>query len=177
MQRFTTERLLIRPLTQQDENFYIGLYTNAKIMRNISPPFTETAAKRAFVNTLLATKKEKPKVMTWAIVRLEDNSVIGLQTLYKAPTKIAEIGIMLTTKANGQQYPEEAMGALMEYAFHYLSIDKINAYYSKKNLATERFIKKLGFIYDTTQQPINTENAYQYFNKNKWVKKLILRVI
>ena len=84
---------------------------------------------------------------------------------------------MLSTKANGKLFPDEAMGALMEYAFKYLSTNKINAYFTRENLATQRFVKKLGFVYDEVQQPQNAKYAYQYFNKEQWFHTLINTVL
>jgi RimJ/RimL family protein N-acetyltransferase len=180
MQSFTTERLLIRPLAEQDKAMYISLYTDAKIMRNIGEPLTVEAAEKAFSRTIKAMRREKPRVITWTIVTLDNNKSIGLQALNWQSTDTAdtaEIGIMLVTKANGQLYPEEAMGALMEYAFNYLSVAKINALYARKNLATKRFVKKLGFTYNATKQPENTDNSYQYFDASNWFKSLINQVI
>ena len=180
MPRFTTERLLIRPLAEQDKAMYLSLYTDAKGMRNMSEPLTYVAAENAFSKTLIAMEKEKPQVMTWAIVNQENNLCIGLQALsWHTPeiANIADIGIMLSRASNGKLLPEEAMGALMEYAFNYLSVDKINAFYARKNLATQRFVKKLGFVLDAAQQPGNTNNSYQYFDKEKWLQTLICQVL
>ena len=48
MHSFTTERLLIRPLNEQDKNLYVSLYTDVKIMRNIGEPLSTKAAEQAF---------------------------------------------------------------------------------------------------------------------------------
>ena len=72
MHAFTTEQLLIRPLAAQDKMLYISLYTDAKIMRHIGKPLSKIAAEKAFNNTLKAMQTEKTKVMTWAIVTLDD---------------------------------------------------------------------------------------------------------
>lgn len=191
MHSFTTERLLIRQLAETDREFYCQLYTDAKVMRSIGKPMTASTANKAFNRSLKALSREKKSVLTWAIITKETNNIIGIQALswQKPPYELiqktsnniekktennainqTEIGIMLATKANGQLYPEEAMGALMEYAFNYLFIDRINAFYASKNLATKRFIKKLGFHYDATQQPENTNDYYQYFDKIHWQK-------
>lgn len=194
MHSFTTERLLIRPLAETDREFYCQLYTDAKVMRSIGKPMTASAASKAFSRSLKALSREKKSVLTWVIITKETNNIVGIQALSwqkslheeiqeisnKIKIKLensainqAEIGIMLATKANGQLYPEEAMGALMEYAFNYLFIDRINAFYASKNLATKRFVKKLGFHYDAAQQPKNTNDSYQYFENIQWNSKLI----
>jgi len=177
MHSFTTERLLIRPLAEQDEAMYISLYTDAKVMRNIGKALSHQEAEKAFARTIKAMKREKPSVMSWSIVTLEGNKSVGIQGLNWQTSDNADIGIMLSRTSNGRLLPEEAMGALMEYAFNYLSVNKINAFYANKNLATSRFVKKLGFIYDTEQQPENTNDCYQYVDKEKWHQTLINKVL
>jgi len=174
MHNFTTERLLIRPLAEQDKSMYVSLYTDAKTMRNIAEPLTELAAEKAFNKTISIMQQKKPKVITWAIVNLASNKNMGLQALNWQSPDIAEIGIMLLRHTNGRLIPEEAMGALMEYAFNNLSINIIKASYAKRNLATKRFVKKLGFISKSASSLENSNNCYEYFNKEQWHQKLII---
>jgi len=176
---FTTERLLIRPLIEQDRDLYFSLYCNEKIMRHIGKAFSQQEAENAFTRTLKAMQKEKPPVITWAIVTLDNNECIGIQALNWQTSKLmhkpntaninqAEIGIMLTAESQGQRFPEESMTALIDYAFNALGLDKINAFYAKKNLKSKRVFDKLGFIFDTEQkqqQPENTNDSYQYVDK------------
>lgn len=177
MHSFTTERLLIRPLNEQDKDLYISLYTDVKIMRNIGEPLSTKAAEQAFNRSLKAMTIDSPIILTWAIVTLSNYNSIGIQALNLKTPDTADIGIMLLRTSNGKLLPEEAMGALMEYSFNYLPIITINAYYAKANLATKRFVKKLGFNYNDSQQPENSNSAYQYFNKNRWCKSLIHNVL
>jgi len=180
MHSFTTERLLIRPLAEQDKILYLSLYTDAKVMRNIGEPLTAEAAEKAFVSTLKAMSKSQPKILTWAIVDKTTNEAIGLQALNladKSNPQSAEIGIMLSQKFNGKLLPEEAMGALMEYAFTQLHIDCIHAFYSKKNLATKRFVNKLGFFFKTENHKNESNNHQQYFKGHMWQQSLITAIL
>ncbi len=114
--------------------------------------------------------------MTWAIVSQESHKCIGIQALNWQTTDSAEIGIMLLRDSNGKLIPEEAMGALMEYAFNYLSIKTILANYKKSNLATKRFVKKLGFALLSSPLQKDTENYHEYFSQTHWKKALIKKV-
>ncbi len=178
MHSFTTERLLIRLLAEQDRALYLSLYTDVKIMRNIGEPLKVDAAEKAFVSTLKAMEKPEPKVLTWAIVDKTTNEAIGLEALnLSTKKKVAEIGIMLSSQANGKLFPEEAMGALMEYAFTQLNIDCIHAFYSKKNLATKRFVNKLGFFFKTEKHKNESNNHQQYFKGHMWQQSLITAIL
>ena len=187
MHSFTTARLLIRPFIQEDEEPYCQLYADEKVMRNCGGVFTLAQAKKNFGNALKAIQRKKKTVLNWAIIERTSNQFIGFQALsWQKPTQTPkpsidninqiEIGIMLISKANGKQYPEEAMGALMEYAFNYQNVDRINAFYANKNLATKRFLKKLQFTFDPDLQDNSTENSYQYFDKSGWQQQLIDKV-
>lgn len=170
---FTTERLLIRPLAEQDKAMYISLYTDAKVMRNISEPLSITAAEKAFNSTIKAMNKAQPKVMTWTIVTLENNENIGLQALNWQSPEIAEIGIMLLRISNGRLLPEEAIGSLIEYGFNHLALQQINACFAKKNLATARVAKKTGFIFKESQQPVDKQQRIECVFKNAWDRHYI----
>ncbi|KGJ88447.1 GNAT family N-acetyltransferase [Colwellia psychrerythraea] len=186
MHSFTTERLLIRPLSEEDKALFINLYTDAKVMRNISAPLSGEKAEKAFHNTLKIMKKAQPSIMTWVIVSLADNKAIGIQGFTWPTTNItqqgdreltqAEIGIMLNTKANGKLFPEEAMGSLMEYGFTQLKLERINAVYASKNLATKRFVNKLGFFLPANLQNDSGKTSYQYFDYQQWKQRLIKKV-
>jgi ribosomal-protein-alanine N-acetyltransferase len=186
MHSFTTERLLIRPLSEEDKALFINLYTDAKVMRNISAPLSGEKAEKAFHNTLKIMKKAQPSIMTWVIVNLADNKAIGIQGFSWPTTNItqqgdrklaqAEIGIMLETKANGYLFPEEAMGSLMEYGFTQLKLERINAVYANKNIATKRFVNKLGFTLAANLQNDSGKTSYQYFDYQQWKQLLIKKV-
>lgn len=182
MHSFTTERLLIRPLAEQDKALYLSLYTDEKIMRNIGEPLTNIQAEKAFASTLKAMKKENPKVMTWAIVTLDNNNCIGLQALnWQKSAKqhsneksiTAEIGIMLSPTSHGKFIPKEATGAIMEYAFNHLPITRIEAHYSKRNIIVARITKSFGFTLDVAAQPLDEHQAIQYIDKRSWNSRYI----
>lgn len=191
MHSFTTQRLIIRPLAEEDEHFFSQQYSNDKTMRHNGGALTSIEANKAFFRALTANQRaistNKKSVLTWSIVCKSSNSIIGTQTfsflirphnakIMSQETKQAEIGIVLCPKANGKLFPEEAMGALIEYGFTYLCFDKINAFYASKNLATKRFVNKLGFIYKRVLQDNNPDNCYQYTLKDLWQKKFICQV-
>lgn len=177
MHSFKTERLLIRPLAIEDKALFISLYTDAKVMRHISAPLTPEKVEKAFFRTLAIMKDVNPRTFTWAIVKQADNTSIGIQALTNLPClskksyanktdeqcNTTEIGIMLLRSANGKQFPEEAMGGLIDYAFKDLRLNKINARFSKTNLATLRFTKKLGFILAHSQ--VNTNHVTSSLTK------------
>lgn len=191
MHSFTTERLLIRPLLAEDETFFCQQHTNEKVMRHTGGVLDKKEANKAFQQLLKANQRAtdggKKSLLTWAIVCLNSEIIIGTQSLsflirpYNANImqqaeldgiSQAEIGIMLSPSANGKLFPEEAMAALMEYAFIQLKLERINAFYDSKNLATKRFVNKLGFTISNNIQSNSDQTSYQYFERHKWHQNL-----
>lgn len=148
MHRFTTKRLLIRPLAEQDRQLYLALYTDPKIMRCIGAPLTVAKAQHYFSSTLKRMKAIKPGYMAWAIVSKEDNQAIGIEVLDWRGQNLSQayIGIMLLRRAHGQSFATEAKGGLIEYAFANLSLSRIYSKYLANNLATIRVNRQLGFV-------------------------------
>jgi len=161
----------------QDESLYCALYTNAKIMRCIAPPLTPAKAQAAFKRCLQLNQAKKPYFLTWCIINNHHKQSIGIETLVLDKlNQSAEIGIMLLRHANGKLMPEEAMGALMEYAFTQLNLTTIKAKFSAKNLATKRFTKKLGFSFNTERRNSIKEPIHCYFEHRHWQQKLIKHI-
>jgi len=175
---FTTDRLLIRPLLAEDETFFCQQYTNEIMMRNTGGALSLIEAKKQFLRSLKANERAnsggKKSVLTWAIVRLDTGIIIGSQTFsfLTLPHNIevikqtelngrvqAEVGIVLSIESQGKGLGKEALTALVEYGFNSLSLDRINAFYVKSNLASARVFARLNFICDSESQLKNTENT------------------
>jgi ribosomal-protein-alanine N-acetyltransferase len=177
---FTTKRLLIRPLAVEDKSLYVSLYTDTKIMRNIGEPLAAAAAEIAFTNTLRSMNKAHPKILTWAIVEINSNRAIGIQSLNKTNKKNlqeADIGIILSVLANGKQIPEESIGSLIEYGFTQLGLKQINACFIKRNLATARVSKKTGFVLNINFQNTSSEQKIESVYLDSWERSYIENLI
>jgi len=185
MHTFTTERLIIRPIEEQDREFYCSLYMDEKIMRHIGPAFTREQANKAFDLTFKPSVKAKDFIKTWAIIDKSTSQSIGIQALsWKEPTtnnlfeqsSAPEIGIMLDRSSNGKLYPEEAMGALVEFCFKQTSSPQIKAQYFSSNFATKRFVKKLGFITEETNTKKPENISYEFIKPEMWTQNIIEKI-
>jgi len=147
-------------------------------MRKIGEPLSIDAAEKAFSKTIKAMNKKKPEVMTWAIIDKEKNEGIGLQALnWSTPpshetnlpkAEYAEIGFMLLRKNHGKTIPKEAAGALIDYAFNHLKLQRVNTQYNRSNFAVAKLAQSLGFIYNQIKQPLDENLRLQYIEKQNW---------
>ena len=164
---FCTERLSMRPIAASDQALYRELYCSPKVMRHIGKPLSQIEADKAFATAMtsmapyLSLPTTNNRYMNWTIIESASQEAIGIEglTWHSTDRTLAEIGIMLLPKSNGKRYPEEAMGALMEYAYQRLNIHRIHAHFAAKNLATERFVKKLGFIFPPLRETANSKES------------------
>ena len=185
---FSTKRFIISQLVEEDKQLICSLYTNKQIMLHISPALTPEKAEHSFDIMLRSMKKDVPRIIGWSITVKATGKKIGFQALSwrkwpQAKTDPLfqtgdqpEVGIMLTETAQGKGYAEEAMGALMEFAYKHLAIATIHLFYYQTHSVTKRFLKKLGCTLDMNNQPLDPLIEYQYVNQNHWRKNLIEKV-
>jgi RimJ/RimL family protein N-acetyltransferase len=124
--------------------------------------------------------KAHPKILTWAIVEINSNRAIGIQSLNKTNKKNlqeADIGIILSVLANGKQIPEESIGSLIEYGFTQLGLKQINACFIKRNLATARVSKKTGFVLNINFQNTSSEQKIESVYLDSWERSYIENLI
>jgi RimJ/RimL family protein N-acetyltransferase len=143
-----TSRLELRPTHPTDAAAMFAIYSDPKVMRYWSePPWTAIEqAERAVARDLQAF--EAGQALRLAIERLEDREVIGQCTLYNfvGTCRRAEIGYSLAASAWGQGYMHEALSELVRYAFEVLDLNRIEADIDPRNLASEKSLRRLGFV-------------------------------
>ncbi|WP_440874092.1 GNAT family N-acetyltransferase [Thalassotalea sp. PLHSN55] len=154
MHTFTTKRLIIRPLDQQDKRIYCELYTNAKTMMYISKPFNLQQAKNAFAIMLKKTQIKDKNFITWVITDRYNQTPLGIASLYKKYANellaINEVGIMLLPSFIGKNYAKETLEATIMYSFNCLSLESINFRYNRNNAAMAALCKKFNAQNDPT---------------------------
>jgi len=165
MKVFTSKNLQMRPLAAQDQAMFCALYTDEKTMRFIEPAYSQEKAIKTFKSFVKKNTDSSSGFSTWAIVNktihISDISktetehlappAIGLVLLYNKAgnkeLKITEVGILLLRQANGKLLAEEGLGAMLSYAFSQLHLPHVNARFDRRNLATKRITRKVGFSY------------------------------
>ncbi|MFD2165919.1 GNAT family N-acetyltransferase [Thalassotalea euphylliae] len=186
---FETERLRIRPISEEDESLYVSLYTCERIMRNIGPVKTAEQAKKSFEKVVSAMRKSivsrQPYYLFWIIELKETHQALGIQALNwcQIPLKHIdngtrihtgknepEIGIMLNRSAQGKQIPTEARAALLNFAFNYLNVKQIYTTFDSGNIPIARLIRKLGFSQQRCFIPCERNKEYRFVTKEAFAQ-------
>jgi RimJ/RimL family protein N-acetyltransferase len=142
-----TPRLTLRWISNDDVDALFEVFSNAEVMRYWStPPLADRDAAVALVNEI-HDSFERQVMLKWGVARLADNVLIGTTTLYNLDfnNRRAELGYALGRDYWGQGYMQEALQALLGYAFETLDLRRLEADVDPRNKASIQTLERLGF--------------------------------
>lgn len=142
-----TERLQLRPFTEEDGDPLFALQSDAFAMRYWdSPPWTDRASIARFLAGCerMAEEDEGARVV---IERASDGEFLGWVTFnsWNPDFRSASLGYSLTQSAWGQGYATEAARAVLGWAFDAFDLNRVQAETDTRNVASARVLEKLGF--------------------------------
>lgn len=147
-----TARLLLRPFTAADTDVIYALMSNAQVLRYWdAPPWHERAQADRFI-TRCQELAQAGSGVRLAIERAADGVFIGWCVLMQwEPTyRSAMIGYCFAESVWGQGFATEAAGALLQWAFATLDLNRVQSGADTRNRASERVLEKLGFVREGT---------------------------
>lgn len=147
-----TERLTLRPFDDGDRTALTALMSDAEVLRYWdSPPWTDPARADRFLATCVAMAAEGTGVRL-ALERRDDGTFVGWTTLHEHNPgfRSAKLGYCFGRDAWGQGYATEAAGALLDWAYADLDLNRVQAEVDTRNPASARVLEKLGFVLEGT---------------------------
>ena len=142
-----TERLLLRPLVHTDAEELYAIFSDAAVMRywNTAPWEHMGEARDAIANDFEA--RRTGSYVQLGIAKNTDAQLIGTCTLFNFnhQCRRAELGYALARSAWGQGYMQEALSALIDYAFANLKLHRLEAEIDPRNRASAKTLDRLGF--------------------------------
>ncbi|MCK9688860.1 GNAT family N-acetyltransferase [Scleromatobacter humisilvae] len=145
--RLRTARLDLRPLAPADAPFLFALKSDAVVQRYGShSPWTDPQQAVDYIERDRRSVAEGRHVQ-FAIVRREDDAVIGTCTLYQldAQCRRADVGYALLPSAWGRGHANEAVTTLLDWGFEHLDLNRVEADIDPRNAASARALERLGF--------------------------------
>ena len=142
-----TERLRLRHLEESDTDSLFEIFSDREALRFWGfPPFN----KRGEAEKLLADIHDHFRQKTlfqWGIALRSDDKVIGTTTLfrYDEQSRRAEIGYILNRQFWGKGLINEALRALVTFAFEELNLHRIEADIEPRNASSIKTVERLGF--------------------------------
>jgi RimJ/RimL family protein N-acetyltransferase len=146
-----TPRLRLRPLVDDDEALYCGLYTDARVMGEIGAPLATEAAGRAFLSACRHNARDLPGHRFWAIEAREPSAAadaggIGMAALLRTDDA-AELGVMLRPGWWNSGISSEAFVPLIDHAFLGMGLALVFAQRADNDHARiiDRLLGRFGF--------------------------------
>lgn len=141
------KRLTLRWISAADTDAFFAIYSNPEVMRYWSTP---PLADRGVAADLIAKIHEdwqRRVILKWGIARRSDDQLIGSITLFNLDfsNRRAEIGYALGRDHWGQGYMNEALPAVLKFAFAVLELNRIEADVDPRNTASIKTVERLGF--------------------------------
>jgi RimJ/RimL family protein N-acetyltransferase len=140
-------RVALRWVTEADVDPLYGIFSDPAVMRYWStPPMSDISQARMLVADIHDGFRSR-RLFQWGVARLDDDRIVGTCTLFaiNGPQGRAEIGYALGSEYWGRGYMNEALTALVEFAFGQLAMRRLEADVDPRNAASIRAVERLGF--------------------------------
>ncbi|MGW8390841.1 GNAT family N-acetyltransferase [Pseudoduganella sp. HUAS MS19] len=144
----TTQRLQLRCLRAADVPALYRMFSDPDAMRYwSSAPWDSTQQAEAYLAAAVAGYDSGELLRMGVEV---DGALAGVINLYSfhRQNRRCDIGYMLDRAFWGQGYMQEAMAALIDYAFRELRLHRIEADIDPRNTASAKLLKSLHFVHE-----------------------------
>ncbi|WP_377890191.1 GNAT family N-acetyltransferase [Alkalihalobacillus sp. R86527] len=167
---FSTSRIHLRKVTENDADLYHTWRSNSEVMKNTSPELDVYTVKEteAFIQSIINSDTSK----SYMIQTSENDTPIGIVSLINIDLKnrnaecIIDIG---NVDYWGKGYGTEAMNVLLEYSFCELNLHKITLRVFSYNERAIKLYERLGFDKEGEQKE-------QLFRDGKWHGIILMAV-
>lgn len=150
-----TERLILRTWSLEDAEEGYRIWSDEEVMRYIGAGRrnTDVEQTRGWLNRMIA-HQEKHGFCFWAVVEKESNQLIGSCGMaYQVDGGLPiEFGYTLARPFWGRGLATEAAAAALRYIFEKIDVPEIAASVDSRNVASQRVLEKIGFVYQRTEQ-------------------------
>jgi RimJ/RimL family protein N-acetyltransferase len=146
----TTARLRLRPFVDDDAEDLWTLMSDATVLRHWdAPPWSDPRRATTFLARCRAMAEEGSAARV--VVEL-DGDFVGWCSLsrYDPTNRTASLGYCYGRGTWGRGVATEAAGALLDWAFATLDLNRVQAETDTRNLASARVLEKLGFVREGT---------------------------
>lgn len=144
-----TERLLLRPMRQEDAPALFAIYGDPEVMRFAGDePFPDEATVAVMLRSV-ARLLAAGESLEWAVVERSSGRLVGTCGLhgFDEAAEAAEVGCLLARAAWGRGLMREALPALFRYAQDELGVRLLLADIDAPNLRSIRLFTALGFVH------------------------------
>ncbi len=146
--QLSTERLLLRQMTQDDVADLFLMRSDPAVMRYINRPIATHFDEVAKLIQLITDNITTNDGITWGIVLPDSNKLIGTIGFWRVQKENyrAEIGYMLHPDYHRKGYMLEALAKVIDYGFGEMKLHSIEGIVTPENIASCELLTKIGFV-------------------------------
>lgn len=143
----TTERLTLRPMTMEDAADLFAVFSDPAVVRYWSAePWTSITFAESAIARALEGYRDQSEVR-FGIELAETGLLIGTVNLHHVfpQNRRCELGYALGSAHWGKGYATEALEVALDYGFHELRLNRVEADIDPRNVASAGVLERLGF--------------------------------
>ncbi len=147
-----SERLYLRKMEIKDSKSLFKIWSDPDVTKFMNIENFKSEHQAVEIITYLDQLANENKVIRYSIIELESNEIIGScgYNSVDFENDKAEIGYDIAKHYWGKGYAPEAISALLQYAFHSLNLNRIEAKVEPENLNSIKVLEKLHFTFEGT---------------------------
>lgn len=150
-----TERLILRTWSLDDAEDGFKIWSDPEVMLYVGTgrPNENVEQTRAWVGRMMV-HQEKYGYGFWAVIEKRSGQLIGSCGMGRHPDDgpLIEFGYTLARSRWGRGYATEAAAACLRHAFENLRLSELAASVDSRNIASQRVLEKIGFIYQRAER-------------------------
>lgn len=157
--RIDTERMVLRPPSHADFRAWSDLRReSAQFLQPWEPSWsTDHLTRKGFVNRVYWANRSiaQGTAVPLFLIRRSDNQVLGaitLDNIRRGPSQAGTIGYWIGADHARQGYMQEALKAMVHYAFEVIDLSRLESACLPENQASISLLEKCGYKYEGVAQ-------------------------
>jgi [ribosomal protein S5]-alanine N-acetyltransferase len=143
-----SERLVLRPLTEDDWDQYLPIHTDPDVMRFVGGRYDEEFVRQRFER--MCSQWIERGLGHWATFEKQSEKLVGAVGLmqhddWTATPYNIEVGWLIGKDYWNRGYATEAAQPFVPYAFDRLGIERLICIVAPENISSRRVAEKIGF--------------------------------
>ncbi len=167
--RLETERLILRPINEEDISGVFEMRRDSDVMRYIREPVLSRREAEDWIK-LISSRWEKDRIGFCSVIEKQSGKFAGWCGLWRLKESgETEVGYAVAKEFWGKGYASESAEAFLEYGFNKLNLEKIVAVARPENIASRRVMEKIGMNYDYTGKFYDRDLVHYSINRKDFL--------